>query len=354
MGRIFNLVLGLLLVAPMSVAGASIHALLVGVSGYPNLPERYRLRGPANDVALLRQALQRAGVPGTQITVLADGVEGSAALPTRANILGGMAALTQRARRGDWVLVVLAGHGSQQPQTLARRSAPGAYIEPDGLDEVFLPYDVAGWRGDLGSVANGLLDDDIGVALGQLVHAGLKVWLVFDTCHAGDMAKGPANPDAQRRVRWVPPRALGVPGATTRQLASPPGLQAHPPAKAAWAGTPGAGKLVIFSASQADEPAAEERLPVPDWALHALGAEPPERHFGLFSYQIALALPHWDGKFTSLVQTVGQAYRRRPYPTPVFEGDLNEAMPLPRSSLTSRAALRPEGMTTERKPRGAP
>lgn len=354
MGRIFNLVLGLLLAAPMSAAGASIHALLVGVSGYPNLPERYHLRGPANDVALLRVALQRAGVPGTQVTVLADGVDGSAALPTRANILGGIAAMAERAQRGDWVLVVLAGHGSQQPQTLARRSASGAYIEPDGLDEMFLPYDVSGWRGDLGTVANGLLDDEIGVALGQLVHAGLKVWVVFDTCHAGDMAKGSANPSAHRRVRFVPPRALGVPEALSRKSTKLSARQAPPPPRPLTTRSPGPGKLVIFSASQADEPAAEEQLPVPDWALDALGSSQPERHFGLFSHQIALALPQWDGKFASLVQTVGQAYRRRPYPTPVFEGDVDELLPLQRSTLTSGAAARPEGMTNERKPRGAP
>jgi hypothetical protein len=265
-----------------------------------------------------------------------------------------MAALAQRAVRGDWVLVVLAGHGSQQPQTLARRSAPGAYIEPDGLDEVFLPYDVSAWRGDLGTVANGLLDDDSGVALGQLVRAGLKVWVVFDTCHAGDMAKGSASPGAQRRVRWVPPRALGVPETTSRTSRGLTGAQGRGPAKASWAGSPGAGKLVIFSASQADEPAAEERLPVPDWALNALGNDPPERHFGLFSYQIALALPTWNGRFASLVQTVRQAYQRRPYPTPVFEGDLDELMPLQRSTLTSGASARPEGMATEKKPRGTP
>jgi hypothetical protein len=336
---IVKVILGVVISAMMQIAGAATHALLVGVSGYPGLPERYRLRGPANDVALVRLALRQVGVPVSQIQVLADGVDGSIGLPTRANILDAIAALAHRARRGDWVVVLLAGHGSQQPQSRARRTVGGTYVEPDGLDEVFLPYDVTDWRGELGSMGNIIIDDDLGAAISRLTRAGLNVWLVFDTCHAGDMAKGSRLPGRDRMIRYVPPGLLGVPSPQpqvladrdidrreiTRRLLSPTGQ--------------GDGKLVVFSASQADEPAAEEVLPVPDWANRPLNGR-TELRFGMFSYQIALALPAWKGAFADLVRTLDQVYRRRPFPTPVFEGALDEIISLPNGVQIHRDQVR--------------
>ena len=59
-------------------AWAENYALLVGVSKYPNLEERYWLKGPANDVRLVRTYLTDASpVPFApeNIVTLADGVE---------------------------------------------------------------------------------------------------------------------------------------------------------------------------------------------------------------------------------------------------------------------------------------
>jgi len=82
------------------------HALLIGVSEYPALEERYQLKdGPRNDVALMRTMLQDKGFSPERITALADGVNGAAGLPTRAAILDGLTALSDRVQPGDFAVV---------------------------------------------------------------------------------------------------------------------------------------------------------------------------------------------------------------------------------------------------------
>src|SRR5262245_50618020 len=59
-------------------------ALLVGCQDYPHLPASLRLRGPINDVNLVRQLLlKRFGFAEGEILVLADNAETPERLPTR-------------------------------------------------------------------------------------------------------------------------------------------------------------------------------------------------------------------------------------------------------------------------------
>ena len=104
-----------LLVVGCSDLHAVTRALLIGVSGYPNLAPAKRLLGPANDVQLMRAALLDSGLYATNITVWADGVAKSLALPTRGQVLGQLRALADRSQPKDWAIVYFSGHGSQQP-----------------------------------------------------------------------------------------------------------------------------------------------------------------------------------------------------------------------------------------------
>ena len=111
------------------------HALLVGVSAYETLDERFWLVGPANDVVLVREYLtSNPHVPFAEanVTVLADGVEGS---PTLAAIRQAMADLAGKVGPEDFVYLHFSGHGSQAPATADES-------ELDGLDELFLPVDI--------------------------------------------------------------------------------------------------------------------------------------------------------------------------------------------------------------------
>ncbi|WP_320416243.1 caspase family protein [Candidatus Reidiella endopervernicosa] len=93
------------------------HALLVGVSEYPNLDEKFQLEGPKYDVRLARDFLIESGFDRKQMRVLADGVEGADGLPTSAAIKQALASLANDSQKGDFVYVHFAGHGSQQPIT---------------------------------------------------------------------------------------------------------------------------------------------------------------------------------------------------------------------------------------------
>lgn len=314
-------------------AFAETYALLIGVSGYPSLPEARRLQGPSNDVGALRAALLRKGMTPSHITTLADGVLGSAALPTKLNILSHLAMQAQRAQLGDWVIVYFSGHGSQQPQRPVGQRWPDTYVEPDGLDEIFLPYDIGQWDGKKGQVQGALVDDEIGVTLARIIQKGAQVWAIFDTCHAGDMAKGrPTDPDAPA-LRYINPITLGIPidaldaaGQTSKQFKSSTKKRALPPSKV--------GQLVTFYASHPDEPASEEPLPPLTADGVTNSATAVKRYFGLFTYLIAQALPTWNGSLRQLSDHVAAKYKIRPYPTPLFEGNLDQTPTFSKSALT--------------------
>ena len=126
-------------------------ALLVGVTKYDHLPRDKSLEGPANDVRLMRRLLQeRYRFSADGIVSLTEDENTPDRRPTRANIEREFRRLAEQAREGDQVVVLLAGHGSQQPE-----SDPPDPVnpEPDGLDEIFLPADVDAVEGDEGTTA---------------------------------------------------------------------------------------------------------------------------------------------------------------------------------------------------------
>ena len=335
-------------------------ALLIGVGAYPHLAARFQLPGPLNDVWAMHHALQRAGVAGGDITVLAEPAPhglASAAAPTRKNILQAFEGLAATAQAGQWHLVHVSGHGSQQPQVLVDGRARNGYVEPDGMDEIFLPTDVRRWNGQTGRVEGAIIDDEFGEAFDRIRQRGAHVWAVFDTCHAGDMAKAPRNAG---RVRYVPPGELGVETRRLRRFgeaapALPSGSEGSTKrlldsVTLNAAGKLGAGKgdLVVFYAAQANEPAAEEQLPDPFAGVASRIAIPKrtlkeadQYYYGVFTHalatQLALAAerhpPYTDHTrqpitLAMLARQLETRFRVRPFPRPLFEGSLDRAAPL--------------------------
>jgi hypothetical protein len=329
----------LVAIAAWQLAFAETRALLIGVSGYPSLPENRRLRGPANDVQIMRDALVQSGVRSNRVRVLADGVAGSTSLPTREAILDAMRTLADQSKPDDWVIVYISGHGSQQPQP------PGthAYTEPDGMDDIFLPYDIGRWDGSKMAVEGAILDGEIGLALASISGTGARVWTIFDTCHAGGMAKGLPAKCAEEGCpvnRYVSPRTLGVPEQALSQMKPLRSKKSNR--------LQTADNMVYFFASQKDEPAAEE--PLPDLLSFAQekqsvpvapGKAVPKRYFGLFTYLIAKALPSWQGNFSALANHVAERYKTRPYPTPLFEGNLGHTPDFSAKARSAEKIMRP-------------
>lgn len=258
---------GLLVLCTAQAAWADMQALLVGVSGYPSLPE-HRLSGPRNDVQRMKTVLAGRGFAPARINVLADGVPGAAA-PTRSNILLALEGLARSSKAGDTVMLYFSGHGSQQPVLPGSRQAAQ---ESDGWHEIFLPIDIGRWDGQRGAVTNAIVDHELRAAVDKIQDRGAFVWGVFDTCHSATLVRGA---DEEMRYRAVQARDLGVPQAATPATAKRAMPDGTAPAPA------GRGEAVFFYAAQTTEQTPEMKLP--------LGA-PNRQPYGLFSFVLSRAL----------------------------------------------------------------
>ena len=300
-------------------------ALLVGVTAYPNLDKRFTLTGPGNDVVLARDVLTKHfGFKDSDVVTLSEaaGTADPAKLPTRANIEREFKRLAAEAKPGDKVFVAMGGHGSQQPEN----DRPGAEPEPDGLDETFLPRDVAAWDDKVGTVPNAILDDDLGAWVRAVRDKGASVFLVMDSCHSGTMTRGGGG-DQLRQVEG--PGGLGIPPAAEMKAkraaidreAAKPGERTRggPAPEAPPLKLTGQGGLVALYAAQPSEPTAECDLPPKD---------PSAKRYGLLSFALASALTKGVESsskpltYRELAQRVHQQYAAwgRTFPTPMIEG----------------------------------
>jgi Caspase domain len=283
-------------------AQAADHALLVGVSDYPNLPRRLWLRAPGNDVALMHDALVARGFGADNIQQLVSRA-GAAREPTRRNIVDALRRLQAQVQAGDTVVLYLAGHGSQQPQPAERGNRP---TEADDVDEVFLPADVERWNGTAteAAIPNALLDDELAEWMDAVVDRGATVWAIFDICHAAGMARGRAA-----GVRAVSSVELGVPEPRDRSGAR------HRTQTALASGRTDGRALVL--AARKHESTGEEWLP--------LGAPMGKnRLHGVFTYHLVQTLKtEAPLKLQDIERAMRLAYarERRVAPTPQFKGD---------------------------------
>jgi hypothetical protein len=223
-------------------------AVVVGVSEYPYFPADKHLKGPANDVRRMKTALEARGVASEDLVVLADGVAGSAGLPTRAAILAQMARLAETASAGDLVIFYASGHGSRQPSDTHRKV--------DGLDQVFLPRDAAPPPpgGARTRFANVIAGPDFGTRLDAIRGKGADVWFILDSCFSGSASRGDDEGVHEKKLE---PEDIGlsVSGALAPdETMVLDDLQRTLPA--------GAGRLVAFYASQPNETAREVALPL--------------------------------------------------------------------------------------------
>lgn len=159
-----------LLAAPP--AGAATRALLIGLTAYDPLANPARsfsaLKGPANDVALMRQLLVgRLGLAPEAIRVLPNAKERG----TREELLANLRWLAAASKPGDLALLFYAGHGSQQVNSLS--------AERDLRDETLVPIDLLDLR-----------DKELAVELNRILDAGAQLTAIFDSCHSGSNTRG--------------------------------------------------------------------------------------------------------------------------------------------------------------------
>jgi hypothetical protein len=239
-------------------SGAQRLALLVGCTDYPALPQKFWLNGPSNDVQLARGLLvDRFGFAESDIVTLVH-ENAPERRPSRANIEREFQRLVSFAKLDGFVFILLAGHGSRQPDD---DSDDQEEPETDGLDEVFLPEDVPAWDGSEPAV-KAITDDELRAWISAIRAKGASVFFVADTCHSGSIDRGPAEREGFAKSRQLPSELLFDPGklaesakrsksSERENLAVGPNSPSSDPD----------GRLVSLYAVQSDQPEQEHKMP---------------------------------------------------------------------------------------------
>lgn len=169
-----------------SSARGATHALLIGISDYPEgVAGLTPLDGPKNDIALVRGLLTSVfKIPEKNILVLTD------KQATHTGIQKAFARLAQTVQPGDYVFIHYSGHGSE--------TADKNGDEPSGLDQTWVPYGAR--SGKFKGIDDfDLPDDDIDLWLTPIYAETDKVVFISDSCHSGSAGRGPIQ-----KARGVP------------------------------------------------------------------------------------------------------------------------------------------------------
>jgi|SRR5690242_9728126 len=175
------------------------HALLIGINQYlpnelPNGLYYKSLLGCVQDVNLVETFLRRnLQLPAENIIKLTSSrpaagtepPEPPAQWPTYENIVNAFNRLTATAQPGDQVFIHYSGHGGRAVTTDKFKSLKGE----SGLDEVMVPMDLGDSEGRY------FRDTELHFLLQDMVHKGLYVTIVLDSCHAGGATRSLVDPN---------------------------------------------------------------------------------------------------------------------------------------------------------------
>lgn len=343
--------LGSLLIAGTALSTPALadpvrRALLVGVSDYPKASVGdLQLTGPKNDVALMLDTLPKLGFRDPDVMVLADGLKETGAkrasdgMPTRAAILKALEKLAKDSQPDDLVLVFLSGHGSRQPDLKPeKRAVP----KPDGLDEIFLPIDIGKWDDGVSSVQNAIQDVELGQAVTAIRQKGAHVWVVIDACHSGTMTRS-----ADAVAKQVPLDRLAIPAeALARAKAAAEARAGGTRSLTASALQPRLGMTAAMNRQDAEKKEQKPKAEVKEGSYVAFFAAYPDQSalqrslprsyggggkpHGVLTYYLAQALRGGAANtYRDLAHQVLAGYEMfgAKAPTPMFEGDLQLAIP---------------------------
>ena len=291
-------------------------ALLIGITYYENLDKAQHLEGPENDVLLMRELLtKRYGFPADNVRILSEHA-GKDNLPTRKNIEREFTRLAAEVQPGDQVVILLAGHGSLQPQ-----SVKTLFPQPDGCDRIFLPRDVGKWDGDKSEVANAIRGDELGAWLRPIPAKKASVFVVLDACHSGSgirtvgvEKKREIDPESKGGLE-IPRAAMVLAAKRAKERGSVRGEKKQGAPEAEALPLPLLDGVVVLYACQSTETTVEKPLPV-----GAADCKP----YGLLTFTINQVLTQAEEPLTylELAQRVQGQYSgwRRNSPTPMLEG----------------------------------
>ena len=285
------------------------YALLVGCTTYDHLGEDAALQGPVNDVQMMRDLLRKQfGFADENIRRLTEERE-TTDRPTKANIVRELNNLTKSVKKGDRVVILLSGHGSQQPDNDPDNEDDP---EPDGLDEIFCPADLRHPESTRDPYAiNALTDDELRENIGSIRKNGAFVWVIVDACHSGSAVRGTEVYRQLSPERLFPKEVLAN---ARRQVKT--NTRSVKTSADSFDSDGGEGGLVAIYAAQPHEPTLEMMLP----------HESDDSEWrGLLTYTLIKVLTSAKTSLTykELVQRIHSEYIHsygRLGPTPLIEG----------------------------------
>jgi hypothetical protein len=178
-------------------------AICVGINKFAGYPQ-FTLNGCVNDAKdMAALAKDLLGFKASEIKTLTD------AQATKAAIMAELTAAVTAAKAGklSYILFSLSSHGTQ----MADKNGD----EPDGMDEAFVPYDIA-QKGNQWDPAHIICDDELHDLFSQLpANTLLEVYL--DTCHSGSGLRGAEFSLNAPRPRFIAPPAGELQGAVKQR-----------------------------------------------------------------------------------------------------------------------------------------
>src|ERR1700730_16215207 len=169
--------------------GGAVRSLIIGIDIYQHVRQ---LKGAVADARDIEKSLRSMGIG--DVTTLID------AGASRENIMQAIKDLVQRTGPNALIVLSIAGHGAQEPETVKGS-------EPDGIENVFL---LPGFEPTAQGSKQRILGSEFNHFIRQFESRGAKVLFVADTCHGGGLTRAVDSRAAEMRFRQVPHYTLPV------------------------------------------------------------------------------------------------------------------------------------------------
>ena len=230
--------------AQAAPARSEIRALLIGANAYKvaGIPD---LEGPGNDIAEVEKLVRGRGA--TDVTILRDEDV------TRTRVETAFHALGLRAKPGDWIVFMYAGHGAQ-----AEAAIKG--VKKNDLDDLLVLPGLSLTQPD---PANYITSADLRAWLLNYIPSNVQVLQMVDACHSGTLQRkiDPRAPHFRQRLAF---KLRTGPDALKLTARPAPQFEALPNAMGSVLGAHEAEYLpnvIYVSAAQDDQFAQEAALP---------------------------------------------------------------------------------------------
>jgi Caspase domain len=169
--------------------GGSVRGLIIGIDAYEHVRQ---LKGAVADAQDIEKSLRSMGIG--DVTTLID------ANANRESIVQAIRDLVQRTGPNDLIVLSIAGHGAQEPETVKGS-------EPDGIENVFL---LPGFEPTARGSQQRILGSEFNHLIRQFELRGAKVLFVADTCHGGGLAREIDPRAEEMSFRQVPTYTLSI------------------------------------------------------------------------------------------------------------------------------------------------